>query len=1071
MSAYIELHCHSAYSLHEGASTPEELVLRAKALGYEALALTDHDNLYGAMEFAQAGKAWGVRPITGAEVTLTTGHHLTLLAADRAGYANLCRLLTAARAVDRLHPALDPALLPAHAAGLIALSGCRRGEAATAIDAGDLDTAEAALRQLREAFGPRRCFVELQQNLVYGDTPRNRALAALAKRLGLHTVATGNVHYHVRERHRLQDVLVATGARTTLDGCHQQRRPNSEFYLKSAEETAALFREQPEAVRNAARLADLCSFNLATDLDYAFPSYHASSGETPDDYLAHLCWEELPRRYLPQRPDHRARAEARLREELRLIAKHRLAGFFLHYRDLLLLARDIADELAESDPTAPPRRGPHSPQPGRGRGSSVSSIVCYLIGLSHIDPIATDLFLGRFLNEELASVPDIDLDFPRNVRAALLERVFATRGENAALTCTFPTYRLRSAVREVGLALGLPQGEIDRLAKLCASYSSGPLLEEMERLPAFRARIDAPLWRELIALTDELKGLPRHISQHVGGVVLAQRPLTEIVPLEPAAMDGRVLCTWDKDSIDDGRFVKIDFLALGMLSLVDECLALIYETRGEALDLGRIDHADKRVYEMIQRGDTLGVFQIESRAQMQTLPRTRPERLEDLMIEVAIVRPGPIVGGAVNPYIARRQGREPIAYDHPLLEETLRETLGVILYQDQVLQVAMALAGFSAGQAEQLRRAISRKRAKTAMEEMWPAFRDGAAAKGVPEETARMVFDKLLGFSGFGFPKSHAAAFALLAYESSWLKLYYPVEFVCALLNNQPMGFYSPEVIIGDARRHGVEILPVDVNASHARCTVEDGRLRLGFRYVEGIGATQLAQLERARRDGPYSSLRDFLRRTGLSREAVENLIAIGAFRELGLRRRELLWQLGLIYRPDVHHAATARPDAPFRPLQEELRLPIEQDLVTLPEMTPQEEAEADYAVSGLSPRYHWMQFFRPRLNEGIATSVMLDRLRDGERVRVAGLVVCRQRPATAKGFLFVTLEDEFGLANVIVKPPVYERFRLLWRLEPVITVSGVLQRRDGTTNVVAARVEPLSVTPEQVMPSAKDFR
>jgi error-prone DNA polymerase len=1074
---YVELHCHSAFSLREGASMPEELVLRARELGYSALALTDHDGLYGAMEFAQTAKEWNVRPISGAELTLADGHHLTLLAADRKGYGNLCRLITAARAEDREQPRLDPALLPTHAEGLIALSGCRQGEAAARAARDDLTGAEAALRRYREWFTPGSFYVELQQNLVYGDTHRNAVLTGLARGLGLPVVATNNVHYHARERHRLQDVLVAIRNCTTLDGCHRERRANSEFYLKSSVEMEALFRDLPEAIQNTALIAERCAFNLATDLDYTFPDYQTPPGETADSYLASLCRDELARRYGPLEPDLRRRAEERLTEELRLIARHRLAGFFLHYRDLLVLARRVADEVYSRDPSHPYNRQGEAERrgPGRGRGSSVGSIVCYLIGLSHIDPVKTNLFLGRFLNEELASVPDIDLDFPREVRAELIERIFHEYGhEHAALVCTFPTYQFRSAVRDVGKALALPESDLDRLSKQSGWASATQVAEQMALLPAFRDRVDAPVWRDLIAISSQLAGFPRHVSQHVGGIIISSRPLVELVPLEPAAMEGRQLCGWDKDSVDDARFIKIDFLALGMLSLVDECLALISEQHGRAPDLGRIPHDDERVFDMICAGDTIGVFQVESRAQTQILPRTLPRDIAALTIEVAIVRPGPIVGGAISPFVLRRQGRQAITYDHPLLEGVLKETYGVVLYQEQVLQVAMVIAGFSAGQAESLRRAMSRKRSREAMDDLWEPFRTGAQANGVDEATAAKVFEKLAGFAAFGFPKSHAAAFALLVYESAWLKLHYPVEFYTSLLNNQPMGFYSPAVIVGDAKRHGIEMLPVDINASQSRCTVEDSSVRMGCRYVEGLGEVQLERLDMAREHGPYRSLSDFCRRTGLAREAIENLIAVGAFDSMGMRRRELLWQLGLIYRPDVHGAATRRSgdgaEQALRPVQEALALPVEQDMVELQPMTSYDEAIADYAISGLSTRYHWMQFFRRHLAEDVISSRRLQAMPDGTPLRVAGLVVCRQRPGTAKGFLFVTLEDEWGLSNVIVKPDVYERLRMLWRTEPLLIVRGVLQNRDGVPNVIAINAEALPVEKTITVPHSKDF-
>ena len=887
MTPYVELHCHSHWSLLDGASSVEELVLRARELGYEALALNDHDGLYGAMEFAQTANAFGVRPIIGAEVTLADGYHLTLLCETQEGYANLCRLLSHAHLNSpRGQPALDPAVLARHARGLIGLSGCKKGEVPSLVAAGRYKEAEAAARRYVRIFGRDSFFIELQQNLVYGDTPRIRALVNLAKRLnpstgsgqGVGYVATNNVHYHLRERHRLQDVLVAIRNRTTLDASHTLRRENSEYYLKSPQEMAHLFAEWPEALETSVRIAERCTpsagsgqgFDLTRDLDYRFPEYPAPKAhppmaevpeaETADGYLERLCYQAARDRYGRIAPE----VEARLQEELALVRKHGLSGFFLIYRDLLELARQVAEEVRGKD-SARARVGL---PPGRGRGSSVGSLICYLIGLSHIDPLRHKLFLGRFLNEEMTSVPDIDLDFPREIREELILRVYDRFGpEYTALVCSFPTYKVRSAVRDVGKALGLPEAELDKLAKRCEGGPARDLAEEMTRLPEFRDKLDAPLWRDLMALARQIDGFPRHVSQHVGGMIISSRPLVELVPVMPAAMPGRVLCQWDKDSVDDAGFIKIDFLALGMLSLVEECVELIAEHHGRYVDLSRVDFTDPAVYDMICAGDTVGVFQVESRAQMQMLPRTQPRSIEDLTVEVAIVRPGPIVGKAVNPYAQRRQGREPVTYDHPSLEPVLEETLGVILYQEQVLQVAMALAGFTAGQAEALRRAMSRKRSREAMEGFWRQFRIGALENGVDEKTARRVFDKLLAFADFGFPKSHAAAFALLAYQSAWLKRYYPAEFYCALFNAQPMGFYPPHVLTNDAQRHGIEVLSPDVSRSGARCTVEDGAVRIGFAYVAGIGEEAARALEdERRRNGPFRSLSDFVRRVRLKR-------------------------------------------------------------------------------------------------------------------------------------------------------------------------------------------------------------
>ncbi|HEU4760023.1 MAG TPA: DNA polymerase III subunit alpha, partial [Dehalococcoidia bacterium] len=699
-----------------------------------------------------------------------------------------------------------------HTEGLIALSGCRQGEVPSLVAQGRYREAEEAARRYLRWFGGENFFIELQNNLVHGDASRNRALADLAEHIGVGAVATGNVHYHVRERHRLQDVLVAIKNRTTLDASHRLRRENSEYYLKPPAEMAALFGEHPEAIANSLRIAERCQFDLSRDLDYCFPDYPVPEGETPDSYLRQLCYREARARY----PRLTPQVEQRLEEELALVRRHGLAGFFLIHRQILQLAYQVAQEVRGR-----PSHGP----PGRGRGSSVGSLICYLIGLSHIDPIANNLFLGRFLNEEMASVPDVDLDFPRDIREKLILRVYEHFGrEHVGLVAAFPTYRLRGAVREVGKALGLPPAELDRLAKVSEGGSAKQIREEMARLAHYKDKLDASAsggWRHLAELVEQIAGFPRHISQHVGGMVISSRPLVELVPLEQSAMPGRVLIQWDKDSVDDARMIKIDFLALGMLSAVDESLDLIEEQRGKRIDLSRLDFQDERVYDAICQADTMGVFQIESRAQMQTLPRVRPRSLDDLTVEVAIIRPGPIVGGAVNPYINRRLGKEPVTFDHPALEPVLGETLGVILYQEQVLQVAMALAGFSAGQAESLRRAMSRKRSHEAIAKLKEQFLQGCLQNGVSKDVAETVFRKVQGFAEFGFPKAHAAAFGLLAYQTAWLRTYYPAESLCALFNAQPMGFYGPHVLVNDGKRHGVQVLPPDINRSAANCTIE----------------------------------------------------------------------------------------------------------------------------------------------------------------------------------------------------------------------------------------------------------
>lgn len=1095
---YIELHAHSGYSFLDGASHPEDLVLEAAKLGYPAIALTDHDGLYGSMAFATAARGAGLFPITGAELTVRdcgipgepgsgseehptasyrpeepSGHfHLTLLATTPTGYANLCRLITAAHRpppgmVRTPHPALPLAHLLAHAEGLLVLSGCRRSPLWHALSDA-VATGEAFARRLLGALGPANFLVELQDNQVQGDGPRNRALARLADRLGLGVVATGNVHYHRRGLAHLQDVLVSIRHRTTLDGSHALRRPNGEFHLRAPEVMAHHFRSRPDAIRKTLEVAERCmGFDLTADLGYSFPDFEGHHQGSAMQILSEVTRSALEVRY-PGREGRtrRAAAEARLEEELRLVAQHGLGGFFLVYRDIMQLAREVAHRVRGTAP----RAHAHLP-PGRGRGSSVSSIICYLIGLSHVDPVEANLFLGRFLNEAMGSVPDIDLDFPRDIREALILEVYRKYGyDHTGLVAIFPGFRLRSAVREVGRAMELPPGDLEMIAKMVDPRGKGGLREALDNVPALRGRLKTRPWELFITRVEEMMGLPRHISQHVGGMIISSRPLLEIVPLEPAAMEGRVLCQWDKDACDDARFIKIDFLALGMLSLVEEAVDLISVRVGKAPDLSRIDLEDKAIYDAICEGDTVGTFQIESRAQIQMIRRTRPRNLKELAIQVAIVRPGPIVGGAVNPYVRRREAlrtnpNAPIPLDHPLLHDALSETLGVILYQDQVLQVCRDLAGFTDGQAESLRRAMSRRRSGDAMRAHWKAFRDGALARGVPEETATEVFRQVVGFSAFGFPKSHAAAFGLLAYQSAWLRHYFPVEYTVALFNNQPMGFYSLDVLGRDARRRGVQILPPDIHRSEVQCTAEGDALRVGLGFIRGWGQEIAARVvEERERRGPYKSLVDFLRRTpaALRRPAIENLIWAGGMDGFGLERRELLWHTGLWLGPENERSrAKGRADDP----QLALALAIPSTSPDLPALEERDRLVADYRMLRFSTGEHPIALVRSQLPPETSRGRDLTHLPQKEGVAVAGVVVARQRPGTAKGYLFVLLEDEDTHINVIVKPDLYESRRVVLRLEPFLLVRGRLQRDGASLNVIATWVEALRMAPEAAPP------
>jgi error-prone DNA polymerase len=1045
----VELHCHSAFSFLDGASLPEQLVLTAAELGYRAVALTDHNGLYGAMAFAQAAKQHGVQAITGAEVTLTDGAHVTLLAETPQGYANLCRLLTQTHLGrdDRRDPRLEFSALAERHEGLLILSGCRDGLLPQVLAREGPLAARRLAERCRAVFGAERFYVELQRNQVRGDLARTRALAEIAAGAGLGVVATGDVHYHRNERHRLQDVLVAIRHRTTLDASHAVRRPNSEFHLRPPAETAALFADCPDAVATAQALAERCrAFDLTRDLGYGFPDFKGADRAPAPRALAELCRARMDERY-PTDGVHRPDAESRLAEELRLVEHHGLSGFFLVYHDLFDLAREVAADVRRGS-----RRAQGNLLPGRGRGSSVSSIVCYLLGLSHIDPIANHLFLGRFLNESLASVPDIDLDFPREIREELIRRVYKRYGdEHVGLVCSFPTYRLRSAVREIGKALDLPPGEIEQVAKL-ADRRSGGLADELDQLPGFEGRRNAPLWKELCELAEEIAGLPRHVSQHVGGMIISSRPLVELVPLERAAMADRVVCQWDKDSCDDARFVKIDFLALGMLSLVEETVEFVARREGAPPDLSRIDFNDAAVFDRICAGDTVGMFQIESRAQIQMLRRTRPRNLEDLAVEVAIVRPGPIVGGAAD----RRGAPYEPPVDHPLLRECLGETLGVILYQDQVLQVCQALAGFTAGQAEALRRAMSRRRSRELMGGFWDEFRSGAMARGVSAATAEKIFTQVIAFSEFGFPKSHAAAFGLLAYQSAWLRHYHPVEYYCGLFNNQPMGFYSLDVLGRDAQRNGVELHLPDANASDVWCTVEPGALRVGLGFVrEWSEETATALVAERERRGPFRSVGNLVRRAPpkLSRAALENLLWVGGCDGFGLTRRELLWQLGLWLPPAALRSGQGRGRR-----QLELALDSPYDRLPFADLATDERMLAEYALIGLSTGAHPLTLLGSTLPPGRVPSDRLPELEHGARVEVAGLVVARQRPETAKGFVFVLLEDERGMVNAIVKPDVYARCRTALRGEAFLWITGTLAKDDGTVNVLVEEVRGLQL-------------
>ncbi len=1088
---YVELHCHSAFSFLDGASHPVELAATAARQGHAAIALTDHDGLHGAMEFARAMSAFGGRAITGAEMTLDDGSHVTLLCEDRTGYRNLCRLVTRAHEGTRegrepLSPTIPVEDLERHAEGLVCLSGCARdGALAGRVERGEHADAARVGERLLRAFGRDGFRVELQRPFPRHPRRRNRELAPLAERLGVPCAATGNVHAHDRARVPLQDAFVATRLRTTLDESEPLRRGNGSHVLAPPESMAERFADHPDAVEESERLAERLRFDLTSDLGYRYPG---SEDGSADRRLAEICRERLFDRY-PRGGVTREEALGRLDEELAVIRSLGLSGFFILHRDLLELAREVAREV----------RGPDTARallpPGRGRGSSVSSIVCYLTGLSHIDPLENELLLGRFLNEDLTALPDIDLDFPRDIREVLIPRVHERYGhDRSALVASFATYRTRGAVRDFAKALGLPPGEVERAARSVDPWSEHDIEDDVAKALGRRGVVHSPRWRALVELVHEAYNLPRHVSQHPGGMVISTEPLIDLCPVQPAAMEGRQMVQWDKDSCSDAGFLKIDLLGLGMLSAVERCVEEIARTRAERIDLSRIPFDDPEVYETIQRAETVGVFQIESRAQMQMLVRTKPESLDDLTVQVALVRPGPILGGAVHPYIERRKAlrEDPdyeVPYEHPSLEPILRDTLGAIVFQDQVIEVAIEFAGFSPGEAEGLRRAMSRKRSEAAMRAYEHKFVEGAVARGASLECAKTVYSQIVGFSGFGFPKAHSAAFGLLAYQSTWLRVHYSPEFLCALLNEQPMGFYPPDTLVHEAQRRNVVVLPPCVVSSSVECSVEpvtpwgagpvgrsafDGPaetparrtlpsatrasyaqasphcsfgVRIGLGYVAGVREEDVRGLvEERERGGSFASVEDLAARCSAQQDALARLAWAGACDALCPGgRREALWLLGV-----------AAPGVPVRG-GVQLALPLETGAAPqLAEMTPWERLLADYGSTKVALREHPIELMRPDFDDDVLSSKDLARARGGSWVRVGGLVVARQRPATANGVTFMLLEDEFGTINLIVPPPVYQRCRVAVRAEPLVLGEGRLERRDGVTNIVVDAVRRL---------------
>ncbi|NLE99846.1 MAG: DNA polymerase III subunit alpha [Anaerolineales bacterium] len=1026
---FAELHAHSDHSLLDGVCSPEELAARAAELGLPALALTDHDGLYGAVRFVRAAQEVGLKPILGAEMTLTDETHLTLLIENARGYTNLCRLVTLARkGREKGVSRLARADLAAHAEGLIALSGCRRGEIAQLLLAGQAERAMEVAQGYRRVFGPENFCIELQYNFLQGDARLAARLSALALRAGLDVVATSNAHYIQPAQHEVHDVLTCTRLHTTLEDAGTLLRPNAEAILRSPQEMAVLFARIPVALETSVQIAQRCvaAQDYLPNGPQILPRFPVPTGSTPDGYLRLLCLQALAQRHPGQSPDDL------LDWELAIIKQLGLAEYFLIVWDICRFAR---------------RRGIRC----QGRGSAANSLVAYLLGITSIDPRTCGLVFERFLSPERASPPDIDIDFAADRREEVIQYVYQRYGEqHAAMACTLVTYRTRSAVRDAARALGFPPALVERLGGMLHDARDADQIERSRNLvTSFDPELAGRLFQALLRITPQMGGIPRHLGIHNGGMVLTGPPLCEAIPLEPATMPDRVVTQWDKDALDNAGLIKIDLLGLRMLSAIEDAVTIIEAQTGTRIDLDSLPPDDSRVYDMLCAGQTIGVFQVESRAQASLIPQFQPRNFADLVVEISLIRPGPIQANMVHPYLNRRRGLTEATYAHPLLQPALEETLGVIVFQEQVIKVARDLAGFSPGRAELLRRALSHKLADERLRSFHEEFVTGAMGRGVPRRTAERVFEQLQAFGGYAFPKSHAAAFAVLTYQSAWLRCYYPAAFFGGLLRHQPMGFYPPHVIVSEARRFGVTIEPIDIEHSALAATVHGNALRLGLGMVTGLGEDGGQSIVDARRQGPFRSLVDFCCRTRLGRRAVEALIWSGAFDVWEIPRRQLLWNLqaALELSEDVQSRLALPATAGEHP-----RFGF---------LSPRGRLWTELAHTGVSASSHITTLISARLKEiGTTPSLKLPELKDGHKVWIGGVVVSAQRPPTAKGTAFLALEDEGGLMNVILKPEVYEASRKDLKA-PFVVIQGRVQKRGQAINIIARRIVRLEVEME----------
>jgi error-prone DNA polymerase len=1071
--AYAELHCRTNFSFLEGASHAEELAVRAAELGYAALAVTDRNSLAGVVRAHIAAKQHGLKLLIGAEITPVDAPAVVLWATDRRSYGRLSRLITCGRRrAEKGACEIQFDDLAEHSEGLLA-----------GVVGHALENRAEPLHRYRELFGDR---VYLLAELLRGTDDRRHLdeLRALSKQTRVPLVAAGDVRYHVPGRMVLADVLTAIRHGTTVAEAGERLAPNAQRHLRPLDEIARLYADAPDALARTIEIADHCTFSL-DELRYEYPEELAPPGMTPLEHLTTLAWRGAKKRYPRGIPNKVRRL---IEHELALIGELHYEAFFLTVWDLVRFAR-------------------HRGILCQGRGSAANSAVCYCLGVTSVDPDRADVLFERFVSRERNEAPDIDVDFEHERREEVLQYVYEKYGrERAGMTAVVITYRSRSAVRDAGKALGLSLDRVDALAKQVEGYAYEPKLAERCRQVGIDP--ESETGRRLIYVINELIGFPRHLSQHVGGMVITNGPLCELAPIENAAMEGRTVIEWDKDDLDELGILKVDCLALGMLTAIRKCFAMVEQQTGEKLTLAAIPEGDKAVYDMICRADTMGVFQIESRAQMSMLPRLRPRCYYDLVIEVAIVRPGPIQGDMVHPYLRRRAGEEEVSYPNDEIREVLHKTLGVPLFQEQAMRLAVVAAGFTPGEADQLRRAMGAWRRPGLIDQFRKKLLDGMRRRGLSEQFAEQVFNQIRGFGEYGFPESHAASFALLVYVSAWLKHYHPAAFCASLINSQPMGFYAPAQLIRDARTHGVEVLPVDVNESGWDCAVgisdfrfqisdlkrEDvGRarllpsreaesrisalhvpssnpqsairnpqsLRLGMRLIVGLSKAAAKTIESARNaGGPFRSVEDFTRRTNLGQAVVARLAEADALASLTRDRRSALWE-----------ALAQEKQSRAMPLLDGLAAEDEPQ-AALPELALEEQVFADYRTAGLSLKGHPVAFHRAALDRlRVTPAARLAALANNRHVRVAGLVLIRQRPSTAKGITFVTLEDETGVANLVVKQNIWERCYEIARRAPAWIAHGKLERKDSVIHVVVSRIEDLSQRLGQLRTKSRDFR